>query len=338
MIQLSVKSYISVLINEVCDLFLQSVRLIAGSPYSWADHCNRNEQINVSSDGIGRNCAWTDSSTLTSTAVFPWLAKLLLIQAWRAGNNLTSESQVSVIIPFRGQARVHSLHKTVQYFLKQLPRYSDIIIVEHSPQCLTTSFNLPRVTCIHVPCSPHEEFNKSKCFNVGACHSANEYLCLHDVDILPSPAYIKASLSILDRGYAAVRPLRFIFNLDQSCSPSCDSYLLGLQALLRLRFQSVQQNFPGASTFIGRESYIALGGHDEAFQGWGGEDLEFLSRLKTLNLYPGSFLPCFHLWHPEAPKKASGDRNNKLQQARLNQTVSERIKVLHDDYVFRYKT
>ena len=75
--------------------------------------------------------------------------------------------------------------------------------------------------------------------------------------------------------------------------------------------ESVLQNFP-LSTAVTKLAFKRIGGCDEQFEGWGGEDLEFLDRLKVTKLFPGSYAPGVHLWHAPAPKKESGDRNLDL--------------------------
>jgi GT2 family glycosyltransferase len=72
------------------------------------------------------------------------------------------------------------------------------------------------------------------------------------------------------------------------------------------------QNFAGGSCAVRRDVYEAIGGHDEDFVGWGGEDVEFLDRLETRNVFRGAWMPAIHLWHPPAPSKITGDRNSAL--------------------------
>jgi GT2 family glycosyltransferase len=58
---------------------------------------------------------------------------------------------------------------------------------------------------------------------------------------------------------------------------------------------------------ITRQAYQQIGGFDENFIGWGGEDNEFWERALTRNAWPWGFLPLLHLWHEAQPGK---DREN----------------------------
>lgn len=122
-----------------------------------------------------------------------------------------------------------------------------------------------------------------------------------------------------------MRPLRFLFSLSQQ--DSADFQKSGMVSSTA-EVSEVMQNFPGGSIAVRRDVYDAIGGFDEDFVGWGGEDVEFLDRLKSRRMYPGSFAPGIHLWHPSAPQKASGHRNNELMAAKLQASVTDRIHAL----------
>ncbi|MFM7368864.1 MAG: galactosyltransferase-related protein, partial [Sphaerospermopsis kisseleviana] len=77
-----------------------------------------------------------------------------------------------------------------------------------------------------------------------------------------------------------------------------------------------------------KSTYWDIGGHDQDFWGWGGEDTEFLDRLRTCKISEGGWLPFIHLWHPSAPKKANGDRNNQILIQKMTCSSQVRINTL----------
>ncbi|HXH40006.1 MAG TPA: galactosyltransferase-related protein, partial [Thermoanaerobaculia bacterium] len=69
------------------------------------------------------------------------------------------------------------------------------------------------------------------------------------------------------------------------------------------RSEEVIQNLHGGSVAITRGAYAAIGGFDEDFVGWGGEDNDFWERAETLRATRFGYLPIVHLWHAPQPEK-----------------------------------
>lgn len=75
---------------------------------------------------------------------------------------------------------------------------------------------------------------------------------------------------------------------------------------------------PGGVVVVRRALWDRVGGFDERFAGWGGEDNAFISALRTfggnLPRVPG---PAYHLWHPHAATRYAGpfyDANLRLSK------------------------
>jgi hypothetical protein len=73
---------------------------------------------------------------------------------------------------------------------------------------------------------------------------------------------------------------------------------------------------------ISRATFLDIGGFDEDFVGWGGEDNEIWDRIMTRKIYPFGHLPMIHLWHaPQPGKRALNGRG--LQTANLAEQRSQ---------------
>ena len=67
-----------------------------------------------------------------------------------------------------------------------------------------------------------------------------------------------------------------------------------------------------------REAFLAVGGMDERFRGWGGEDSSFLRALDTLwGPHKNTCDDVLHLWHPKIPSGPSTDPNSWDWKLRL---------------------
>ena len=62
----------------------------------------------------------------------------------------------------------------------------------------------------------------------------------------------------------------------------------------------------GGSIVARRDAYDAIGGFDESFVGWGGEDNDFFDRAAFLGgVHRFAYMPILHLHHAPQPGKLS---------------------------------
>lgn len=301
----------------------------------WQALCNRRERLLPGSDDESWVCDWADSSWLTVARVFPEVGARLLkhcLQEWpvtvadKADDRRTQPPRVSVILPIGGRERMAQFRVVLGSLLGQEFDGYEVVVAECGPEPLLCG-ELPRsVTCVWVrPASEGDEFNKSRALNEGVRAAVAPIVLLHDADAVVPKCYLRSVWDRLQAGWEAVRPVRLQFCLGREES---DRFAASHGTEMPARVPWVMQNNPGCSVAIRRDVYWQIGGHDERFVGWGGEDLEFLDRLKTRRLFAGSYAPAIHLWHPPAPKKASGDRNNALMLQLRSVPAWQRIKSL----------
>lgn len=307
-------------------------RVLWGLGGCWQDLKNRHEQLERHGR-MARKCLWQDSSALTVCKVFPDLGSRLLQHAlneWpvelKSSYDRSSKPDYSVLIATGGADRVPQFQMSLQSVLGQRDASHEIVVVEQSPSPLIADLVPDGVLYEHQSCV-HGEFNKSRALNRAACLAKGKWLCVHDADFLIPARFLSSCtefLSVAD----ALRPARWIVHLtDDATREICRSETL----LPLLSVEKILQNTPNPMVFT-KQSFEAVGGMDESFIGWGGEDLEFLSRLRTHEMIDAGYLPVIHLWHPPAERKESGDRNQELQDQRLAEPASARIERLRASY------
>jgi GT2 family glycosyltransferase len=171
------------------------------------------------------------------------------------------------------------------------------------------------------------KYNRSAAFNLGASHASGSILVLHDNDMLMPTQYCKSIEDIVDNGYDALNTKRYVFYLSSSHSLKV---LADFQELTKYPPEYIVQNLEaGGSMAITKEAYTMIGGMDEEFVGWGGEDIDLWERCSILNRWIWGFQPLIHLWHPSQPLKNRKNNPNihRLHQLR-NQEIAERITFL----------
>lgn len=305
--------------------------------WQWRDLCNRHERLHAGSDPDSRVCEWVDSSFLTVTRFFPRVGSRLLarsIMDWphrlvavQKQSMSASKPKISIILPVGGSDRLALFECVLASLLGQSCQELEIIVVEHDRVPIYERVCPSGIKYIFRQRDDDEPFNKSMLMNLGVDHAEARYVLLHDADIVLPATYVESILEKLESGWEAVQPIRFLFCLDQLGS---DLFMQSGGNSIPEHVDSVLQNFPGGSTALRKKTYWALGGHDETFQGWGGEDLEFVERLSTARLFQGAYCPAIHLWHPPSPKKANGDWNRTFLKNLRRTAVKERIRVLRE--------
>jgi GT2 family glycosyltransferase len=215
----------------------------------------------------------------------------------------TGHPDVTFLIGHRGRARLPLLLATLGSIAAQDQAAVECIVVEQAASA-EVERDLPSwVRYIHQQVPDGVPYNRAATFNTAAAAARGAILVLHDNDMLVPVRYAAELIRQCGRGWDALDLKRFIFYLTESDST---------RALRGEPFSisdgaEVIQNLRGGSIAITRAAYEAIGGFDETFVGWGGEDLEFWERAETLCTNRFGYLPIVHLWHEAQPEKKRGN-------------------------------
>jgi GT2 family glycosyltransferase len=178
------------------------------------------------------------------------------------------------------------------------------------------------------PDDPAAPFGKSKAYNVGVAHARAPVLVLHDGDVLVPMHYAREVRAKVADGFEAVDLKRYVFYLSEAHTARL---LRGESTALDEPPEKVVQNLGAATTIaVTRAAFEAIGGFDEEFLGWGGEDLEFWERARTRKPYDYTYLPFIHLWHAPQPEKNPDKKTPGMRlYSRLSALpIEERIRAL----------
>ncbi len=305
-------------------------------PRGWISLSNRIERL-VSDEGLpGVRCDWTWGSALHAPGVLPGLSRQLMRAAlaeWpiefanRPG--LVAETpKVSFIFAHSGRDRLTQLVLTIRSIYAQREVPCEVVVVDQSPMPLLAALPVP-LTYRHLTKEAGApEWQKTLAFNVGARLAKGSILVFHDGDVCVPTAYARELVESIDgRGFAAASLQRFLFYLDPSDTRRCedsDGFDAGITP------GSVAQNWKGGTIAITRDGFQAIGGFDERFTGWTGEDVEFFDRCLALRHCRNGYLPFVHLWHPPQPSKSGLQRERNLAffQNVMTEPRAERIQRL----------
>lgn len=277
----------------------------------WLSVRNRAERLEPAPDGSGQRCLWQWTSDLHSAKHVPRLGRWLMRRAL-ADHPIALENapqaatgappQVSFLIGHRGMARLPHLLMTLRSIAAQRGPAVECIVIEQDGVSQLRPHLPAWVRLVHTPPPAADmPYCRAWTFNLGAQHARAEVLVLHDND-MPVPAdYAAWILARIAQGYEVVNPKRFVFYLGEAHTQAV--FARGADWLEEAPEAIVQNLEGGGSVAITRQAFEAIGGLDESFIGWGGEDNEFWERAQTRRVWPWAGLPLVHLWHAAQPGK-----------------------------------
>lgn len=297
----------------------------------WTNLRNRNEVLIANSDGRGVKCDWTWSSELHACKVVPAFGRRLLTLAltqWPirfADSPLSSSGpRISFVFAHEGTERLPHLRQVICSIFAQQGVQVECVVVDLSPEPIHSHLP-PDVVYRHVDSRGIPPgWRKAWAFNIAARQATGEFFVFHDGDICVPDQYASELIATFERGYDAVSLHRFLFYLDKPTTQQVfDSGSISFGST-PIR---VLQNFKGGTIATTRSTYFEIGGFDEAFVGWGGEDDEFYNRCGARRHCRFGYLPFVHLWHPPQRDRIKPDNLNISQvlPRRLNIPAEQRM-------------
>lgn len=292
---------------------------------------NRRERLEPSPGRDGFRCLWQWTRDLRVCKMYPSLGRRLMrrmLALWPVGlagapQPVTAPPQVSFIIGHRGTARLPHLRTTLSSIAAQSGVAFECLVIEQSEAPEVRDEVPAWVRYCHTPLAfPGMPYSRSWAFNVGARMARGELLVLHDNDLPVPRKYAGETWRRFREGYEVINLKRFIFYLGEETTARFMMSGGPFPDLAGSPLAIMQNAEGGGSLAVGRKAFLELGGFDEAFVGWGGEDNEFWERCRTRSLWPFGYLPLLHLWHEPQPEKA------KVVPERLNQKLLDRRSAL----------
>jgi glycosyltransferase involved in cell wall biosynthesis len=219
--------------------------------------------------------------------------------------------EVTVVVGLRAlTAEPDRLHNAVACLrglnLQDLERWRyRIVLVEQDRQPRLREQLAPLVDRYVFAYNPGP-YNRGWAFNIGAriVMGATGALCLIDADLLVGPDFLRRGLDALGAGGGALQPFQRVIYLDAAESrramASRERDPLGAFSAAGYRGRTFTTS-QGGCLWVDPAVYDEVGGHDERFRGWGGEDREFWARLARATTIRRTDDTLLHLYHPPPP-------------------------------------
>jgi hypothetical protein len=219
------------------------------------------------------------------------------------------EAEVLIVIPFQDRtAERHRLRNLLACLLalrdQSSPRERyQVTVVETDERERWGEVIRPRADHYLFAAKPGP-FNKSWTVNVGVRHSPGrpEAICILDADVLVDRDFVVRNAARFRRpGTGGHLTYRNMLSLDEAATSRAIR-----DRVQRGRAEADPEYFrgflllrpPGCCVWVRSAAYERIGGMDERYEGWGGEDYDFLHRLdlETPLDYHDDWL--LHMHHP----------------------------------------
>jgi glycosyltransferase involved in cell wall biosynthesis len=162
------------------------------------------------------------------------------------------------------------------------------------------------------------DFNRSAARNAGVAQTTSDVIAVIDADNLIDPLQILEAVAVARHTSRMVKPFEDFGYVDQRTT---DIYYATGQIPNDPSWENdgLTPGFTGGAYVLRRDAWDRLGGFDEAFIGWGGEDDAFhIHAERTLGpvlSVPGND---YHLWHPTSSRWTSPENYQRLMDNYVN--------------------
>lgn len=175
-------------------------------------------------------------------------------------------------------------------------------------------------------------FSKSAAVNNAFKHSHGDIIVILDADCYINPAIITHwAARLRAQRRAGIRswavPYRYLLRLTEemtkellATSPDCPFYFVKTAPSFEVEGSDGSgwgHVYGALIQIMPREAFVLVGGWDERFRGWGGEDRAFLQKLDALwGHYQNTPNVVYHLWHPKFIAAAGIDKDGRRAEIR----------------------
>lgn len=177
---------------------------------------------------------------------------------------------------------------------------------------------------------PEGDWSRACALNAAFAVSRGEVLVATDADMLFAPGSFEEILSHVEKNHDSFAILQCRDLPQQYDAQALADSEINWSELERRSHLRPRYGMGGMIAFP-REAYLAVRGFDERMRVYGGEDIDFATRLRragyALHWLNGSTTRMYHVWHPSSRKQSESTAKGK-------QAVEYNSRILTEDETF----
>lgn len=200
---------------------------------------------------------------------------------------------------------------------------AQVILVEQDKFSKINHLNLK---CQHIFVKTNMPYNRSWAFNIGLKYSKTNIICCGDSDLIMEPQAFIAGLQATQQ-YEMVSPYHSVVDLTPNESNFPLESLVKIDRPGRGETDNQKINISGGIAIFRKDALIKLGGWNENFVGWGGEDDFQTIKVKQFLTWTELKAKVFHLYHDrQQPDQKYYQRSLQLLQKTHSMSKEDLLK------------
>jgi GT2 family glycosyltransferase len=239
------------------------------------------------------------------------------------------------------QDRNKNLEIVIQHIKLNFP-FFELVVIEQSPSLEFDYKNTDKV----LKFKNDGYFLRCHGFNIGYRNTDADVLVFADNDILLNPESLNEAIENVIKNKGSASPYNVVYDLKEDDFKTVINFPLEFKCLNRV---SRCGFYAGGVVILHREAFEKLGGWDERFIGWGGEDDQFYTKIKKLEIpvFVNKSSIAYHLHHTRIHDSGNNPNysNNvkvwketeRIFKEHLEVLCSEQLKLIGKIKYDRYK-
>ncbi len=224
-----------------------------------------------------------------------------------------------------GASRRSNLAFLLQWY-RGIPGMELIVVEQDSRPRIASAISSPEVK--HILVANPGPFNKGWGMNVGARSASGPVLIFCDADILLDTDRLQSSIRLCSKRVSAVDPYDRLVDLSANQTKAIleQGGTADFDNPAASHFRNKRQEricFCGGAFLVRNGLFRLVGGFDERYIGWGGDDDAMSLKLQrsTSDVARIEARSALHLWHPREESRTFGDPHYELNLSLLQETA-----------------
>lgn len=242
---------------------------------------------------------------------------------------------ISIVIPLRIDSleREANLQCVLQHLLRIECVYIELLEADVKRRFFFPTNNRIRYRFIY---DEEPVFYRTRYLNLLLRNARYPIVGVWDADVIIPEKQLLQAINIVYKGYVMCFPydgdFRFL-NAEESKAVRNDMEILGKNQGARL----LGRPSVGGAFVVNRDQYLAVGGENEGFYGWGPEDAERVKRMEILELpvarVNGSL---YHLYHRQTPDVGINDEKRRQYNQKVLLHICRMDRLELSKYIEKY--